>query len=182
MEKGKREREREREREFTRYITRRRNRTSRAHQSYRVASCFLSVSRKTSGARFCARAKACLCLKKTCFLFFFFGSSFTREVFDFADDGRRRPFGCLPRFSKKRKRIKNTSSTTTIIHKTSLGCALYPSAITTTTMGAGGGGGGESSGRATRSSTRARGAGQTSRKSPSATSKEKKKKENTKNK
>ena len=47
-------------------------------------------------------------------------------------------------------------------------------------MGADGGGGGESSGRATRSSTRARGAGQTSRKSPSATSKEKKKKENTK--
>ena len=104
MEKGK--REREREREFTRYITRRRNRTSRVHQSYRVASCFLSVSRKTSGARFCARAKACLCLKRRRVFFFFFGSSFTREVFDFADDGRRRPFGCLPRFSKKEKKNK----------------------------------------------------------------------------
>ena len=119
--------------------------------------------------------------EKTCFLFFFFGSSFTREVFDFDDDDDDDLLDACHVFQKKRKRIKNTSSTTTIIHKTSLGCALYPSAITTTTMGAGGGGGGgESSGRATRSSTRARGAGQTSRKSPSATSKEKKKKENTK--
>ena len=98
--------------------------------------------------------------EKTCFLFFFSVLRSHERFLTLPTTDDDDLLDACHVFQKKRKRIKNTSSTTTIIHKTSLGCALYPSAITTTTMGAGGGGGGESSGRATRSSTRARGAGQ----------------------